>query len=124
MLPAAGSLLSGSSVLVPVSLVFDRPWLLSPSERSLLALAALAIFSTALALVLYFRLVQTLGSVGATAQSYLRVPVGVAIGVVALGERLPPTAWLGIGLVVLGVMAMTLPERRIAAHREAKSHAS
>ena len=35
---------------------------------------------TALAFVIYFRLIQTLGSVGTTAQAYLRVPIGVALG--------------------------------------------
>ena len=44
----------------------------------MLALLVLAVFSTALAFVIYFRLVQTLGSVGTTAQAYLRVPIGVA----------------------------------------------
>ena len=41
--------------------------------------------STAAAFVIYFRLIQTLGSVGATAQAYLRVPIGVAFGV-PIGE--------------------------------------
>ena len=109
MVPAAGSLLCGAVVLVPVSLLADRPWTLDPSAESLLALVALAVFSTALAFVIYFRLFRTLGSVGATAQAYLRVPVGVAIGVVFLGEVLPPTAWGGMLCVVLGVAAMTLP---------------
>jgi drug/metabolite transporter (DMT)-like permease len=112
MLPAAGSLLAGTALLVPAALVIDRPWTLAPSAASLQALLALATISTALALVIYFRLVQTLGSIGATAQSYLRVPIGVAIGVLALGERLSPTAWLGLGCVVAGVVAMTLPERK------------
>jgi drug/metabolite transporter (DMT)-like permease len=77
-----------------------------------LALAGLAVLSTALALVIYFRLIQSLGSVGATAQAYLRVPVGVAIGVTILGETLPATAWVGLLCVVVGVAAMTLPARR------------
>jgi drug/metabolite transporter (DMT)-like permease len=81
MVPAAGSLLCGAAILVPVSLVVDRPWMLAPSLSSVLALLALAAFSTALAFVIYFRLIQTLGSVGTTAQAYLRVPIGVALGV-------------------------------------------
>ncbi|HYG84755.1 MAG TPA: EamA family transporter [Azospirillum sp.] len=109
MVPAAGSLICGAVVLVPVSLLIDRPWTLHPAMESLLALVALSVFSTALAFVIYFRLFRTLGSVGATAQAYLRVPVGVAIGVVALGESLQPTAWGGLICVVLGVAAMTLP---------------
>jgi drug/metabolite transporter (DMT)-like permease len=69
------------------------------------------VFSTALAFAIYFKLLGTLGSVGTTAQAYLRVPVGVAIGVLALGETLASTAALGLVCVVVGVAAMTIPAR-------------
>ncbi|QEL22597.1 EamA family transporter [Bosea sp. F3-2] len=111
LLPAAGSMLTGTALLIPAALIVDRPWMLAPSQDSILALLALSVFSTALAFAIYFRLIRTLGSVGTTAVSYLRVPIGVAIGIVFLGERLSSTAWTGLGLVVLGVVAMTLPER-------------
>src|ERR1700730_12927611 len=114
MAPAAGSLLCGAALLVPVSLVVDQPWTLAPSTSSTMALLALAVFSTALAFVIYFRLVQTLGSVGTTAQAYLRVPIGVALGVVFLGESLSPKVWIGLGCGVIGVAAMTIPARRVA----------
>ncbi|MBX4889170.1 DMT family transporter [Rhizobium bangladeshense] len=107
--PAAGSLISGAVILMPISLVVDRPWALDPSAASVLALLALSAFSTALAFTIYFRLVQTLGSVGTTSQAYLRVPIGVAIGIAFLGERLSPTAWIGLICVILGVIAMTVP---------------
>jgi drug/metabolite transporter (DMT)-like permease len=110
--PAAGSLLAGAAILVPASLVIERPWMLAPSASSLLALLGLAVFSTAAAFVIYFRLIQTLGSVGTTAQAYLRVPIGVAIGVACLGERLSSTAWVGLACVVMGVAAMTIPSRK------------
>lgn len=112
--PAAGSLLAGAAALIPASLVLDQPWTLSPSLNSVLALLALAVFSTAAAFAIYFRLIQTLGSVGTTAQAYLRVPIGVAISVVFLGETLSQTAWIGLACVVLGVAAMTIPARRPA----------
>ena len=111
IMPAAGSLVCGAAILVPVSLVVDRPWTLTPSTASLLALLGLSVFSTALAFVIYFRLVHTLGSVGTTAQAYLRVPIGVAVGVVFLGETLPSTAWAGLACVIVGVAAMTIPAR-------------
>jgi drug/metabolite transporter (DMT)-like permease len=111
IMPAAGSLICGAAILIPISLVVDRPWLLSPSLRSECALLALSVFSTALAFIIYFRLVQTLGSVGTTAQAYLRVPIGVAIGVVVLGEDLTRTAWIGLACVIIGVVAMTIPIR-------------
>jgi drug/metabolite transporter (DMT)-like permease len=115
MAPAAGSLLSGAAVLIPLSLVVDRPWTLAPSVSSLLALMGLAVFSTAFAFVIYFRLIQTLGSVGTTAQSYLRVPIGVALGVLLLGESLTETAWIGLTCVFIGVAAMTIPARKAVA---------
>jgi drug/metabolite transporter (DMT)-like permease len=119
MAPAAGSLLCGAAILIPVSLLVDRPWLLAPSMSSMLALLALAVFSTAFAFVIYFRLIQTLGSVGTTAQAYLRVPIGVALGVLFLGETLSPTAWIGLACVVIGVAAMTIPTRKVATAAEA-----
>jgi drug/metabolite transporter (DMT)-like permease len=111
VVPAAGSLLCGAAVLVPLSLAVDRPWTLRPSPASVLALLALSLLSTALAFTIYFRLVRTLGSVGTTAQAYLRVPVGVAAGMLFLGETLSPTAWAGLLCVVAGVAAMTVPAR-------------
>lgn len=42
----------------------------------------------------------------------LRVPIGVAIGVLFLGETLSSTAWIGLACVVAGVIAMTLPARK------------
>ncbi len=112
MMPAAGSMLCGAVILIPLSLVVDQPWTLSPSTSSLLALLGLAVFSTALAFCIFFRLVNTLGSVGTTAQAYLRVPIGVAIGALFLGERLTDTAWIGLVCVVAGVAAMTIPPRK------------
>jgi drug/metabolite transporter (DMT)-like permease len=112
MMPAAGSLVCGAVILIPLSLVVDRPWTLAPSTDSMLALLGLSVFSTALAFVIYFRLIHTLGSVGATAQAYLRVPIGVAIGVIFLGETVTSTAGIGLVCVIAGVVAMTLPGRK------------
>ncbi|WP_276118667.1 DMT family transporter [Pararhizobium qamdonense] len=115
MMPAAGSLICGAIILIPLSLIIDRPWTLAPSTASILALLGLSVFSTALAFVIYFRLVHTLGSVGTTAQAYLRVPIGVAIGVVFLGETISSTALIGLACVITGVAAMTIPARKRAA---------
>lgn len=111
MVPATGSMLCGAAMLIPLSLLFDKPWTLTPSTTSVLALLGLAVFSTAFAFVIYFRLVRTLGSVGVTSQAYLRIPIGVGIGVAFLGEALSPTMWIGLVLVLAGVAAMSLPAK-------------
>ncbi len=112
IVPAAGSMICGAAVLLPASVVLEQPWRLAPSMESILALIGLSVFSTALAFVIYFRLVHTLGSVGTTAQAYLRVPIGVLIAVLAFGETLTPSAWLGMACVLVGVAAMTIPARK------------
>jgi drug/metabolite transporter (DMT)-like permease len=114
MAPAAGSLMAGAAILTPISLIVEQPWTVTPSTSSLVALLGLAVFSTAAAFAIYFRLIHTLGSVGTTAQAYLRVPIGVVLSVVLLGERLSSTAWIGLACVVAGVAAMTIPQRKTA----------
>lgn len=108
----AGSLICGAALLIPLSLAVDRPWTLAPSGASIQALLALSVASTALAFVIYFRLIARLGSVATTSVAYLRVPTGVLIGMVFLGESLAPTAWAGLVLIVGGVLAMTMPARK------------
>src|SRR5262249_57162471 len=88
VLPAAGSLICGAVILFPASLVVDQPWTLTPSRGSILALIGLSLLSTALALVIYFKLLHTLGSIGLTSQGYQRAPSRVAIEVVFLGGQL------------------------------------
>jgi drug/metabolite transporter (DMT)-like permease len=111
LLPAAGSMLCGAAILIPAGVIFEQPWLLAPSGESIMALLGLSVFSTALAFTIYFRLLHTLGSIGTTSQAYLRVPIGVAIGVIFLGESLGPSAWAGLVCVIAGVAAMTIPAR-------------
>jgi drug/metabolite transporter (DMT)-like permease len=111
MAPATGSLLSGAAILIPASLLVDRPWTLAPSGASAMALVGLAVFSTALAFVIYFRLIHTLGSVGVTAQAYLRAPIGIAIGAYFLGESLSSWAWIGLVFIMAGAAFMTVPPK-------------
>ena len=106
--PAAGSLLIGAGLLTPLALIVEQPWLARPTGASVLSLVFLGLVCTALGNVLYFRLLGTLGSLGTTAQSYLRVPIGVLTGIVLLDEKLTPTAALGLVCVVAGVAAMTI----------------
>jgi len=101
---AAGTMIWAAAVLVPVCLVVDRPWTLAPSAQAVAAALALAVFSTAGALLIYFRLVRTLGSLGVTSQSYLRSGVSVLLGMIVLGEPLTWTVGVGLCAVVVSVV--------------------
>ncbi|HEY9538927.1 MAG TPA: EamA family transporter [Kiloniellaceae bacterium] len=109
---AAAVMLCAGAVVLPAALIVDRPWTLRPSALSLGAAAALALFCTALALLLYFRLVRTLGSMGVASQAYLRSGVSVMLGILLLGETFRPAVGLGLVAVILGVAAINLPRRR------------
>ena len=111
---AAATMLCSSVCLIPLSLLIDKPWTLEPSALSIAAAAALGIFNTGIAMLIYFRLVRTLGSMGVSSQSYLRMGVSVLLGVVVLGEQVTPEIGLGLAAIVLGVLAINLRPRRAA----------
>ncbi|MEH6547257.1 MAG: EamA family transporter [Sneathiella sp.] len=106
---AAGVMLSASVVLIPASLIIDKPWTLSPSLLSVAAVTALGIFGTAVALLLYFRLIHTLGSLGTASQAYLRMGVSVMLGIVFLGEEFSLVVGIGLLTAFLGVALINLP---------------
>ncbi len=108
---AAGTIIWASVCLVPGSLIIDRPWTLSPTPGAVAATAALGAFSTALALMIYFRLLRTLGPLAVASQSYLRAGVGVLLGVVVLGEQVSSTLAAGLVAVIAGVVLITVPPR-------------
>ena len=109
---AAGTMVIAAAVLVPASLIFEQPWAIVPSARSFLAATALGLFCTGLALMLYFRLIRTLGPLGVASQAYLRAGVAVLLGMVLLGEAFDPLVALGIGLALAGVILINWRARR------------
>ncbi|MFO1109955.1 MAG: EamA family transporter [Bradyrhizobium sp.] len=109
MVVAAGSLLFGGCVLTPLAVIFEQPWTLRPTPESLAAAATMGIFSSALGLMLFYMCLQRLGTLTTNAQGYLRIPIGVGLSVLLLGERVPANLALGLLLVMAGVAAMTVP---------------
>lgn len=103
---AAGTMIWGAICLVPLSLIIDQPWTLEPSARSLMAMLALTLLSNVAALLIYFRVVKTLGSMGVASQSYLRAGVSVLLGVAVLGETLTLGGTIGLAAIILGVIAI------------------
>jgi drug/metabolite transporter (DMT)-like permease len=109
MVVAAGSLLFGGVLLLPVSLFVDHPWALRPTPEALVATATMGIFSSAFGLMLFYICLTRLGTLTTNAQGYLRIPIGVGLSVLLLGESVPPNLALGLLLVMAGVAAMTIP---------------
>jgi drug/metabolite transporter (DMT)-like permease len=109
MVVAAGSLLFGGLLLLPAALILDHPWTLRPTTEALVATVGIGIFSSALGLMLFYMCLTRLGTLTTNAQGYLRIPIGVGLSVVLLGESVPSNLALGLVLVMTGVAAMTIP---------------
>jgi drug/metabolite transporter (DMT)-like permease len=112
MVVAAGSLLFGGCLLLPASLVVDHPWTLHPTPEALMSVVAMGIFSSAFGLMLFYMCLSRLGTLTTNAHGYLRIPIGVGLSVLLLGESVPANLALGLVLVMAGVAAMTIPGDR------------
>jgi drug/metabolite transporter (DMT)-like permease len=93
-------------VLGPLCFLVEAPLQSAPSAAAIAALLANAVLATALGVVVYFRLIRTIGSMGAASVSYLKPAAGVLIGCTLLGETLTWTAALGLIAILTGVAAI------------------
>lgn len=114
LVTATATMLWAALCLVPLSLAVDAPWMLRPTPIACLAAATLAIMGTGVALIIYFRLIKTLGPMGVASQSYLRAGVSVLLGLVILGEQLSPTVLLGLVTIIVGVALINLPAKKMS----------
>ena len=70
------------------------------------------ILGTGIALIIYFRLMRTLGAMAVASQSYLRAGVSVLLGLIVLGERLSATVLIGLIITIVGVALINWPARK------------
>ncbi len=106
---AAGTMLWASACLLPLSLFVDQPWTIQPKVSSVIASLTLAFACTGVALIIYFRLIKTLGAMGVASQSYLRAGISVLLGLAILGEQPSATVLVGLVVIILGVVLINRP---------------
>jgi drug/metabolite transporter (DMT)-like permease len=105
---SAGQLCASTLLALPLVLFFDHPWTLGHGLSPLVwaAVLGLAIPSTALAYVMYFRIVATAGATNAASVTFL-VPVSaLLLGTLVLGERLALNSIVGMLAVFAGLAAI------------------
>jgi drug/metabolite transporter (DMT)-like permease len=107
MVTATGQVAAGAVMVLPLALLFDRPWAQAmPGLWAWGVVAAAAVFCTALAYALYFRILAIAGATNLLLVTLL-MPVGaVWLGMVVLGERLYAGEVLGMALIGLGLLAI------------------
>jgi drug/metabolite transporter (DMT)-like permease len=103
---ATGQLTASSLMLVPLTLIVDTSWTLPlPSAHAIGAVVALALLSTALAYILYFRL-ATAGATNLLLVTFLIPISAILLGVLVLGEALRSNHLLGMTLIGVGLAAL------------------
>jgi drug/metabolite transporter (DMT)-like permease len=103
MTAAAGTLLIAAALMLPIAIVHDRPWTLHPSSTSVAAILWLGIGPTAVATILYFRLISSAGPTFMSLVNYLSPAVAVFLGVTLLGEQPGVSAYAGLMLILAGI---------------------
>jgi drug/metabolite transporter (DMT)-like permease len=118
---AAGQVAASSLMLLPVALAVDRPWLLAmPSLAAWGAVFGIAALSTALAYVIYFRILATAGATNLMLVTFLIPVSGIVLGAMVLGEQLERSDFFGMGLIGLGLV--TIDGRVLAGLRALPPH--
>ncbi|WP_421580030.1 DMT family transporter [Shinella sp. M31] len=107
LLPAAGQVTASALIMLPVALVVDRPWTLAvPSQEAWLALFGLAVLATALAYVIFFRILATAGATNLMLVTFLIPVSAILLGALVLGEVLAPKHFAGMALIAVGLAAI------------------
>lgn len=107
MVTATGQLSCAALLMLPIALAADRPWeLAAPGAATWLAVAGLALLSTALAFTLYFRILATAGATNLLLVTFLIPVSALVLGLTILGERLEPRHFAGMALIAAGLAAI------------------
>ncbi len=115
---ATGQVIAAAAIMLPLALAIDRPWTLpAPPVEATASIAALAVLSTALAYVLYFRLLATAGATNLLLVTFLIPITAIVLGVLFLGERLCAGQLLGMVLIGGGLATIDGRVLRLAIRR-------
>ena len=104
---AAAGMLTGSSLItLPAAWIVEGPISLQLSPQTWAAIAYYAIVATAIAYLLYYRVLAMAGSGNLMLCTLLVAPVAIILGALVLGEALPLRAYAGFGLLALGLIIL------------------
>jgi len=104
---ATGQITAATAIMLPLSLWIDRPWTLAmPDWQVWAALFAIALISTALAYILFYRLIATAPVTSISLVTFLLPINALWLGAAFLGERVTLQATLGMALIGAGLAAI------------------
>ncbi len=104
LVTATGQVSASTLMLLPLALLVDRPWSLAlPPLPVWGAVLGLALVSTALAYILFFRILAAAGATNVMLVTLLIPASAILLGALFLGERLAAGDFAGMALIFLGL---------------------
>jgi len=103
---AAGMTTMATLFMVPMALYVDGRPTLNYGIATWGALIQLAVFATAWAYLLYYRILNTAGSGNLLLVTLMVTPIAIALGAVVLGEELNASAYVGFGFLAAGLLVI------------------
>ena len=104
---AAGQVSASAAMLLPLALAVDQPWRLPvPGASTLAAVLGLALLSTAVAYIIFFRVLASAGATNIMLVTFLIPVSAILLGSLFLGEHLAGRQFLGMGLIGAGLAAI------------------
>jgi drug/metabolite transporter (DMT)-like permease len=104
LVTATGQLTASTIIMIPLAIVVDRPWMLPmPGLEIWGAVLGLVLLSTALAYILYFRILATAGATNVLLVTFLIPVSAILLSTTILGEQLEPKHFTGMGIIGLGL---------------------
>lgn len=101
---SAGMLICSSILMFPLAILDGAFWLLRPSLESLFAVLGMALISTVIAYLLYFRILATAGATNVLLVTFLIPISALLLGVGLLDEVVKMMEYFGMGFIFLGLM--------------------
>lgn len=103
---AVGQLICGAAMLLPISLIYDRPWELSPNAAAWWSLPAIVVLNTAVPLMLTLWLIRRSGATNTSLIAFAMPVVAVGLGAWFLDEALSWRAYGGLALILAAAAAV------------------
>lgn len=103
---SAGMLICSSLMMLPLALIIDSPWSLSPSLEAVAAVFGIALISTVLAYLLYFRILAAAGATNVLLVTFLIPISALLLGVGVLGEVIKALEYIGMACIFLGLIVI------------------
>jgi drug/metabolite transporter (DMT)-like permease len=103
---AAGMVTGATLIMLPLAWIVEGPITLELQPRTYLAIGYYALIATALAYLLYYRVLAMAGSGNLMLVTLLIPPFAIVLGAVLLNETLRPAAYFGFALLALGLLVL------------------